>query len=135
MQTTLRDGRDFVDGIESHFVVLSVYRVKALVGRTTCMVQSAQTRQSMHCVHPEHDTPTRKVCAEQTQQKQGVHLLHRTCVSGQYTPIHHAETRHMARDNRLEIRLNTRARKLSIEEIRGRATSNYTKISENYTIP
>ncbi|VDO74645.1 unnamed protein product [Heligmosomoides polygyrus] len=45
----------------------------------------ADTNASTHTVH-EHATPAHTERVDTTQQEQGVHPLHLTCVSGQYTP-------------------------------------------------
>ena len=102
--------------------VLPVYRVQAF-GRADTVTISTVTHTSTHTVH-EHAAPTHKERVDPTQQEQGVHPLHPTCVSGQYTVafgsrfIPLSTTRGRATwpcDKRPEIPLNKRARRLSIE--------------------
>ncbi|VDO84664.1 unnamed protein product [Heligmosomoides polygyrus] len=60
-----------------------LYQVEAF-GRADTVTIRTVTDTSTHTVH-EHAAPTHKERVDPTQQEQGVHPLHPTCVSGQYT--------------------------------------------------
>ncbi|VDP26670.1 unnamed protein product [Heligmosomoides polygyrus] len=102
--------------------VLPVYRVQAFVRADTVTIRTGANT-STHTVH-EHAAPTHKESFHPTQLEQGVHPLHPTCVSGQYTvafgsrfrsPIHHPGRATWPCDKRPEIPLNKRTRRLSIK--------------------